>query len=70
MLVMLVQFPFYQQARGVFMSLTDIKAKNAKPLEKEYKLTDGFGMFIRVTPKGSKYWQMAYRFEGKKNSSL
>ncbi len=52
------------------MSLTDIKAKNAKPLEKEYKLTDGFGMFIRVTPKGSKYWQMAYRFEGKKNSSL
>ncbi|MDP1057343.1 Arm DNA-binding domain-containing protein, partial [Klebsiella pneumoniae] len=43
----------------------DIKAKNAKPLEKEYKLTDGFGMFLRVTPKGSKYWQMAYRFEGK-----
>ena len=36
------------------MSLTDIKAKNAKPLEKEYKLTDGFGMFLRVTPKGSK----------------
>lgn len=52
------------------MSLTDIKAKNAKPLEKEYKLTDGFGMFLRVTPKGSKYWQMAYRFEGKQNSSL
>lgn len=47
------------------MSLTDIKAKNAKTLEKEYKLTDGFGMFLRVTPKGSKYWQMAYRFEGK-----
>ncbi|MCY3511235.1 MULTISPECIES: tyrosine-type recombinase/integrase [Enterobacteriaceae] len=47
------------------MSLTDIKAKNAKPLKKEYKLTDGFGMFLRVTPKGSKYWQMAYRFEGK-----
>lgn len=47
------------------MSLTDIKTKNAKPLEKEYKLTDGFGMFLRVTPKGSKYWQMAYRFEGK-----
>lgn len=62
---MLVRFPFYQQVRGVFMSLTDIKAKNAKPLEKEYKLTDCFGMFLRVTPKGSKYWQMAYRFEGK-----
>ncbi|MGO3568929.1 MAG: tyrosine-type recombinase/integrase [Serratia grimesii] len=47
------------------MPLTDTKVKNAKPLEKEYKLTDGFGMFLRVTPKGSKYWQMAYRFEGK-----
>ncbi|WP_226020072.1 tyrosine-type recombinase/integrase [Serratia symbiotica] len=47
------------------MPLTDAKVKNAKPLDKEYKLTDGFGMFLRVTPKGSKYWQMAYRFEGK-----
>lgn len=47
------------------MPLTDIKVKNAKPLDKEYKLTDGFGMFLRVTPKDSKYWQMAYRFEGK-----
>lgn len=47
------------------MPLTDTKVKNAKPLDKEYKLTDGFGMFLRVTPKGSKYWQMAYRFDGK-----
>lgn len=38
------------------MSLSDIKAKNANPLEKEYKLTDGFGMFLRITSKGSKYW--------------
>lgn len=62
---MLVRFPFTNKRGDIFMSLTDIKAKNAKPLEKEYKLTDGFGMFLRVTPKGSKYWQMAYRFEGK-----
>ncbi|EBD2438057.1 DUF4102 domain-containing protein [Salmonella enterica] len=47
------------------MPLTDTKVKNAKPLDKEYKLTDGFGMFLRITPKGSKYWQMAYRFDGK-----
>ena len=38
------------------MPLTDTKVKNAKPLDKEYKLTDGFGMFLRITPKGSKYW--------------
>ncbi len=47
------------------MPLTDTKVKNAKPLEKEYKLTAGFGIFLRVTPKGSRYWQMAYRFDGK-----
>lgn len=62
---MVVRLRFYQQAGDAVMPLTDTKVKNAKPLVKEYKLTDGFGMFLRVTPKGSKYWQMAYRFEGK-----
>lgn len=62
---MVVRLRFYQQTGDAFMPLTDTKVKNAKSLEKEYKLTDGFGMFLRVTPKGSKYWQMAYRFEGK-----
>lgn len=62
---MVVRLRFYQQTGDVVMPLTDAKVKNAKPLDKEYKLTDGFGMFLRVTPKGSKYWQMAYRFEGK-----
>lgn len=47
------------------MPLTDTKVKMPSPLDKEYKLTDGFGMFLRVTPKGSRYRQMAYRFEGK-----
>lgn len=62
---MVVRLRFYQQAGDAVMPLTDTKVKNAKPLDKEYKLTDGFGMFLRVTPKGSKYWQMAYRYEGK-----
>lgn len=35
------------------MSLTDPKVKHAKSLEKEYKLTDGFGMQLLVHPKGS-----------------
>lgn len=62
---MVVRLRFYQQTGDAVMPLTDTKVKNAKPLDKEYKLTDGFGMFLRVTPKGSKYWQMAYRFDGK-----
>ncbi|MBS0849989.1 integrase arm-type DNA-binding domain-containing protein [Citrobacter sp. JGM124] len=47
------------------MSLTDSKVKNAKSLEKEYKLTDGFGMHLLVHPNGSKYWRLSYRFEKK-----
>lgn len=62
---MVVRLRFYQQTGDAVMPLTDTKVKNAKPLDKEYKLTDGFGMFLRITPKGSKYWQMAYRFDGK-----
>ncbi len=46
------------------MSLTDSKVKNAKSLEKEYKLTDGFGMQLLVHPKGS-YWRLSYLCEKK-----
>lgn len=47
------------------MSLTDTKVKKAKPLEKEYKLTDGFGMHLLVHQNGSKYWRLSYRFAQK-----
>ena len=47
------------------MALTDIKVKNAKPREKAYKLADAEGLFLLVTPKGSKYWRLKYRFNGK-----
>ncbi len=30
--------------------LTDIKAKSAKAKEKPYKLTDGQGLYLQVTP--------------------
>ncbi len=33
------------------MPLTDTKVKNVNPFEKEYKLTDGFGTFLRITLK-------------------
>lgn len=47
------------------MSLTAVAVRNAKPAEKAYKLGDGGGMFLYVTPGGQRYWRMAYRFEGK-----
>ena len=45
--------------------LTELSVKQAKPKEKQYKLTDGEGMYLRVYPNGSKYWQLQYWFDGK-----
>ena len=45
--------------------LTELSIKQAKAKEKQYKLTDGEGMYLRVYPNGSKYWQLQYWFDGK-----
>ncbi len=44
--------------------LTELSVKQAKPKEKQYKLTDGEGMYLRTYPNGSKYWQLQYWFGG------
>ncbi|GLI37751.1 integrase arm-type DNA-binding domain-containing protein [Geobacter hydrogenophilus] len=45
--------------------LTELKIKNAKPAPKDYKLFDGGGLFLLVTPAGGKLWHLKYRFAGK-----
>lgn len=47
------------------MSLTDVKVRNAKPGEKQVKLSDSGGMYLLVTPNGGKCWRLKYRFCGK-----
>ena len=47
------------------MPLSDIQLKNAKPQEKEYKLSDGGSLYLLVTPSGGKLWRMKYRFADK-----
>lgn len=47
------------------MSLTDTAVRNLKPSDKPYKLADGGGMYLHVTPSGGKYWRLAYRLYGK-----
>ncbi|AKL15187.1 integrase arm-type DNA-binding domain-containing protein [Klebsiella pneumoniae] len=47
------------------MRLTDIAVKNARPSGKQVKLSDGKGLYLLVHPNGSKYWQVAYRYDGK-----
>jgi hypothetical protein len=42
------------------LPLTEAKVKNAKPREKAYKPSDGGGLYLEVTPAGSKLWRMGY----------
>ncbi|ABA89064.1 integrase, bacteriophage P4-type [Syntrophotalea carbinolica DSM 2380] len=45
--------------------LSATKVKKAKPAEKQYTLFDGQGLFLLVTPTGSKLWRFKYRLNGK-----
>ncbi len=49
--------------------LNDTKIKHAKPKEKQYRLSDGNGLNILITPKGKKTWVYRYRFNGKENTA-
>ena len=48
--------------------LTDTEIKKSKPKEKQYKLSDGAGLCLIITPKGSKYFRFDYSFNGKRKS--
>lgn len=48
--------------------LTDLQVKNAKPKEKEYKLSDGGGLYLLITPSGGKLWRLDYSFSGKRKT--
>lgn len=50
--------------------LTDMRVKNAKPKEKPYKLADGGGMYLEITPSGSKLWRMKFMQSSGKESRL
>ncbi|HBD39178.1 MAG TPA: integrase, partial [Cupriavidus sp.] len=44
------------------MPLTDVEVRSARPRDKAYRLTDGLGMYLEVSPAGGKYWRFKYRF--------
>jgi integrase len=50
------------------MALTDARIRSAKPADKLYKLSDGGGLQLWITPDGAKRWRLAYRFEGKQRT--
>jgi len=45
--------------------LSDVKIKNAKPRDKNYKLADGGGLYLLITPTGGKLWRMKYTYGDK-----
>jgi integrase len=45
--------------------VTEKQIRAAKPQEKPYKLNDGRGLILVVTPQGSKLWRYRYRFDGR-----
>lgn len=44
--------------------LTNAQIKKAKPAEKAYRLVDGSGLHLFVTPAGGKLWRYRYKVEG------
>jgi len=48
--------------------LNDQKIRQAQGKERAYKLSDGAGMFLLVTPASQKYWRLKYRFGGKEKT--
>lgn len=47
------------------MPLTDKKIRSLKPADKPYKVSDSGGLYLEITPNGSKLWRFKYRFNGK-----
>lgn len=47
--------------------LSDTHIRNAKPQEKDYRLTDHGGLTLLVKSNGSKLWQYRFRFNEKAN---
>ena len=45
--------------------LTDMQVRKLTPAEKAFKASDSGGLYLQVTPGGSKLWRMKYRFGGK-----
>ncbi len=52
------------------MKLNDRQIKQLKPKDKQYKVSDGRGLYLLVHPNGSKYWRQKVRFNGGKENTI
>jgi len=47
------------------MALSDSAIRKAKPADKPIRLFDGGGLYLEISPSGSKLWRLKYRFASK-----
>lgn len=47
------------------MALSNMTCQAAKPKIESYKIADGEGLYLEVTPIGTKFWRLKYRLHGK-----
>ena len=47
------------------MPITQAQIVNAKPREKPYRLFDGRGLYVEISPSGGRWWRFKYRINGK-----
>jgi len=45
------------------MALTDVAIRNARPIDKTRRLYDAGGLYLEVSPAGSKLWRFKYRYD-------
>ena len=50
-------------------NLNETIIKKIKNKPKQFKISDGEGLYLLVHPNGSKYWRFDFRFDGKQKSS-
>ncbi len=50
-------------------NLTEAVIKKIEHKPKQFKLSDGGGLYLLIHPNGSKYWRFDFRFNGKQKSS-
>ena len=55
-------------SKNALEKLSAVEIKTAKPKDKTYKLADGGGLYLQVSPDGGMYWRYQYRFLGKQKS--
>ena len=47
------------------LMLTDTQLSKSRPRPTPYRMTDGKGLYLVVTPSGGRLWRWKYRFEGR-----